>query len=283
MGRMNLSVLPDCLMKGALERRNTCLCAMLLVLGAAGTAWGAGSKEATQQRATQARKACLSGDYQKGVDILSELFIETKDPVSIFNQGRCFEQSSRYEEAISRFEEYLRVTKNTKVKDRDDAQEHIAECQAKLDRARAIVPVATPAEPTPENPQPAMATPESPPEILQAQTPQAEPASSGRGLRIAGIVVASVGVAALGTAVFLNVQANSMAKDLETPRGYERSKANDRKTYETLGWVGYGVGAACLVGGAVLYGLGLSNGSSPVALIPTVAPSHAGLSLQGAF
>jgi hypothetical protein len=246
--------------------------------GLAGTAWGAGSKEPRQQRAIQARKACLSGDYQKGVDILVELFIETKDPLMIFNQGRCFEQSSRYDEAISRFDEYLRVTKNSDAKDRGDAKEHIADCQAKLDRTRALAPSPTPA---PEMPQP-QATPEPSASILEI--PHAEPVAEGRGLRMAGIVVASVGVAALGTAVFLNLKANGMAKDLETPTGYERAKVTDRKHYETLAWIGYGVGAACLVGGAVLYGLGLhSSGPSQVALTPALAPGHAGLSFQGVF
>jgi hypothetical protein len=32
--------------------------------------------------------ACLSGDYTKGVAILSELFVDTKDPTYLFNQGR---------------------------------------------------------------------------------------------------------------------------------------------------------------------------------------------------
>lgn len=36
-----------------------------------------------------ARKACLTGNYQKGVEILSDLYLKTKDPVFIYNQGRC--------------------------------------------------------------------------------------------------------------------------------------------------------------------------------------------------
>ena len=46
--------------------------------------------------------ACLSGDYTKGVAILSELFVDTKDPTYLFNQGRCFEQNRRYDDAIAR-------------------------------------------------------------------------------------------------------------------------------------------------------------------------------------
>ena len=34
-----------------------------------------------------AKKACAVGDFQKGVDILADLFVETDDPGWIYNQG----------------------------------------------------------------------------------------------------------------------------------------------------------------------------------------------------
>ena len=55
-----------------------------------------------------ARKACITGDFRKGVDILADLFIETRDYTYVFNQGRCFQQHHRWEEALDRFDEYLR-------------------------------------------------------------------------------------------------------------------------------------------------------------------------------
>jgi hypothetical protein len=250
-------------------------------LGFDANAWGAGLKEAHQNQSTQARKACLSGDYQKGVDILTDLFIETKEPVLIFNQGRCFEQNSRYEEAISRFEEYLRVTKHTNVKDRGEAEEHIADCQLKLEKSRALIPPApqSPSELPQQNP-----TPESSVAAPLLEKPQEAPPSAGGGLRVAGIVVGSVGVIAVGTAVILNLKANSMASDLNSPTGYDRSKDTDHSRYQTLSWIGYGVGSACLIGGAILYGIGASNPKpSRVAFLPVLAPGHASLSLQGAF
>jgi hypothetical protein len=75
--------------------------AVAFLLGT-GTPATAASRQA-QERA--ARKACLSGDFAKGVDILSELFVETKNTTWIFNQGRCFQQNRRYEDAIARFHE----------------------------------------------------------------------------------------------------------------------------------------------------------------------------------
>src|SRR5512140_1773690 len=59
-----------------------------------------------------AKKACIAGDYAKGVEILSDLYVETGDLNFVFNQGRCFEQSGRYQDAINRFHEYARKLKD---------------------------------------------------------------------------------------------------------------------------------------------------------------------------
>jgi tetratricopeptide (TPR) repeat protein len=67
------------------------------------------SAKNVEDKERTARTACLAGDYAKGVAILSELFVETQDAGFIYNQGRCFEQNHRYDDAISRFQEYLRV------------------------------------------------------------------------------------------------------------------------------------------------------------------------------
>jgi tetratricopeptide (TPR) repeat protein len=96
----------------------------------AGTAWG----KDLDRRGDAARAACLSGDYGKGVAILSELFVETKEADLIYNQGRCFEQNHRYEDAIARFQEFLRVGKKLSKADKADAQKHIADCRNLLEK-----------------------------------------------------------------------------------------------------------------------------------------------------
>lgn len=64
-----------------------------------------GDRADRQALEREARRACLSGEYVKGVALLSDLFVDSKDPNYIFNQGRCFEQNLRFEEAIGRFGE----------------------------------------------------------------------------------------------------------------------------------------------------------------------------------
>jgi hypothetical protein len=228
-------------------------------------------------QAAEARKACLLGDYQKGTAILAELFVKTREPNWLYNQGRCLEQNARYQEAILRFEEYLRVSKDGSAAGRSEAEEHIADCQAKLAKSSSIAP--PPAFPLAEQQQALTPPPAS---TVEQATPA--PAPRGRGLRVAGIAAGAVGAASLVTAMVLNVKANTMADDLNQPAGYDRDKVSQRSNYETMSWVGYGVGSACLVGGAVLYYLGRRSGSAPaVALFPTVASGQAGVNLHGAF
>jgi hypothetical protein len=107
--------------------------------------------------------------------------------------------------------------------------------------------------------------------------------SSGAGLRSAGIVTAAVGGAALVAGVLLNLKVNSMASDFQSLNGYTDSKESDRKTYQTLGWVSYGVGAACVATGAVLTILGLQGkpDSTSMAFVP--GPGGAAAVLKGAF
>jgi hypothetical protein len=115
------------------------------------------------------------------------------------------------------------------------------------------------------------------------------PETPGRGLRIAGIAAAAVGVAGLAAGVVFNLKANSLASDLEAANGssttlYSRSKESSRSSYATLTWVAYGAGAACVAGGAILYLLGRSPGpSTQVALVPAVSVGEIGAVVQGAF
>jgi len=118
-------------------RKCLLLAVALLLTARAGHADDADPKERA------ARKACLSGDYAKGVDLLSDLFVATKDPVFLYNQGRCFEQNRRYDDAIARFQEYLRAGKKLKKAERADAEKHIADCQGLL--AKQAGPQAAPA------------------------------------------------------------------------------------------------------------------------------------------
>ena len=259
----------------------------------------AANKSSKQARERTARTACLNGNYTTGVSILSDLFVDTKDSTYIFNQGRCFEQNQRYEDAIGRFEEYMRAAEASSSglapQDKEAAEKHIAKCKEHLPEqiGKSSTPTAAqmfaPSPPliaaTPEptaRPAPNSATP-----VLAQPEAQSASTSSGSGLRTAGGITASFGAAAVIAGVVLNLKANSMINEFETtPASYTASKDSSRKTYETLAWVSYGVGAACVATGAVLFGIGLKAGrssSTNVALSPAVGDGHAGVLLTGGF
>lgn len=242
-------------------------------------------------REREARRACLIGEYAKGVAILADLFLDTKNPTYIFNQGRCFEQNRQYPDAISRFQEFLRASATTELDpgDRAAAERHINDCKNVLAEEREKNAVTSPAPFVASSPEPAKPT-ESPleasPSVATQAEPQDAPSGSGAGLRIGGIVAASVGLAAVGTGVFFNLKANSTAQELKKVGGYSPSKESDRKTYKTAAWIGYGAGAACIATGVVLYIVGhqqAGNNSSNLALLPVFSHGQAGVAFSGGF
>jgi hypothetical protein len=230
-----------------------------------------------------ARKACLAGEYAKGVEILSDLFLDTRDPTYVYNQGRCFEQAARYQDAIRRFQEYLRTAKKLSRDEQNDARKHIADCQDLL--AKESQPSTSTPAPAPVIQQlPAVVPAPAPVQpTVVVQQPSVD-GSSGSASRIAGLIVAGTGGALLVTGVVLNLKANSMSRDLESY--YQKSTNTSRETYKTLSQVSYGVGAACVAGGAVLYYLGwnkVQTSSASVALAPAVAPGEVGAFVGGTF
>jgi hypothetical protein len=210
---------------------------------------------ATASRELDAKTACLSGHLETGIALLARLFAETNDPTYIYNQARCFEQNGRASEAITRFREYLRKSPGIAADEKTQVQAHIGEMeqQSRVAPPPAAIPVAPPAATTPELPGPSAAggPPSAPPDDqTRAHT---------RAFRIAGIVTASVGVAALGGGLYMGLRAQSLSKEVTADANegiYSRSKYDKGSRAETWQWVGYGVGAAALLGGSLLYYLG---------------------------
>jgi hypothetical protein len=247
---------------------------------------------ATQER--EAKTACLAGDYSKGVAILAELYVTTRDATYIYNQARCFEQNGRYDDAIFRFREYQRKRADAGQPPDASADKHIADCRALLEQQRpvAVSPAAKPAEagpasaatePAPVGVPASDAGHESQAADLEVASPRSP--SPGTGLRIAGIATAALGIAGVATGVILHLKVNSLANQLEEgPLSYSRNTESTRKSYKTGSMVAYGVGAACLVGGATLYLLGYREGRrAQVAVLPAAGSGQLGLSVQGAF
>src|SRR5678816_3418989 len=64
----------------------------VMIVGSA-TARAADSREARER---EARKACFTGNVDRGVEILVDLYGETGHPNYIYNQARCLERNGKY-------------------------------------------------------------------------------------------------------------------------------------------------------------------------------------------
>jgi hypothetical protein len=274
-----------------------CLCS-LSICGALTLLSGQANAGRTEAKERAAKKACMTGDPAKGVEILVDLFIDTDDPTYIYNQGRCFEQNQRYEDAIGRFREYLRKAQKATAEEKADAEKHIADCQALLGRKVEAAPPAAPepepartaaVAPEPRQPEPVTseeARPSSPPvdrvepaEAVVERTPEPAPSAPGSGLRIAGITTLAVGAAALAGGLAMNLKHNGMIDDLQG--GYDPGEHDTSKRYKTLAIVGYAAGGACLAGGAILYYLGWRAGRVSASAVPVAGGAAA--VLEGVF
>jgi hypothetical protein len=108
----------------------------------------------------------------------------------------------------------------------------------------------------------------------------AQPEHKSSGRVTAAWILGGVGVAALVTGGVCTLMANSKFSDVE--KKYDPGKESDGKTFATVQWIGYGVGAAAVTTAVILAVTGKSS-SGPVALAPTVAPGQAGAVVSGRF
>jgi len=121
--------------------------------------------------------------------------------------------------------------------------------------------------------------------VEQPATPAPAPASTGKGLRIAGITGGAVGLASIGMGIYYYTRARSMSDKVSNAMPASLSDYQAGKDAETMQWVFYSIGAGAVATGAVLYLLGWSASAQPatVSLAPVVAPGTVGLSAQGGF
>jgi hypothetical protein len=243
-------------------------------------------------REKAAKKACAAGDYRKGVDILADLYVNTDDSTYVYNQGRCYEQNHQWVGAIDRFREYLRKTPQAPASVVAEVEKHIADCEAFREQEEpkpALPPVAPPppapvATPAPV-PVPAPPTATAPAEPAVVERPAPPVQHRGSGLRVTGIVLGSVGIAAAVTGLVLNLKANNLAEDYD--RTQDPATKSSQSSYKTGSMVCYGAGAVSLAAGVVLYLVGRSVGRSgettSVSLMPVLTPSGFSLTMGKVF
>ena len=100
----------------------------------------AGAAESREVREREARKACFTGNVDRGVELLVDLYGETGHPNYIFNQARCFERNGKYDQALLSYEDYLRKATNLGEAERTQVEKSIAELRPKVRSASTAPP-----------------------------------------------------------------------------------------------------------------------------------------------
>jgi hypothetical protein len=231
--------------------------ALVLALVSAGSAGSARAQSGGDTRQQKAKQACAAGRVEEGVEILAALYAESGDVNYVYNQGRCYQQNGRVDQALNRFHEYLRRATSATAQERQEVQGFIDELERQRERAAA-----------------------------PGDADRAADATRAGRLRKVGLTAAAVGAVAVATGVVLSLKVRSSERDVEQyVRDHQpladpvevASKMRAGGRLETFQWVAYGAGVAALAAGVSCYLLGLrAPGQAPVAL--SVAPGPHALS-----
>jgi hypothetical protein len=202
-------------------------------------------------REAEAQALCLMAEVDRGLSLLTKMYLETLDPLHVFNQARCLQQNGRTEAAIGRFREYLRLERSEESEARADAERHIRELEA----GRAVLPPgrspeAVRAPPSKQGLGPGgLASPDlRPPEDAASRRPA---------LRTAAAIGGLTGALLMGAGVVLSLHVQSLEKEAEALARNENivdpaQRLRGRRA-QTWQWVGYAGGSLALGGAAVAY------------------------------
>jgi hypothetical protein len=236
---------------------------------------------------------------------LTDLYVDTNNPIYIFNQGRCFQQNGRYEEAVLRFREYQRKNADAGGAPDPEAEKQIADCLSLLEIQKARDAESRAAEAG------AAGGGEVPPPVVGVQ-PGGGAVAGTAGTNVAGGAAPtvpagpapmsmqkklgwlSVGLAVAGgvtslIAYFIGRSALNKAGDLGCTDthcvGEARSEYNRAQTAVTVSNATGIAGGVFLVGGIVLIltSPSTSDAGQGVALVPVMGPGMAQIALTGRF
>jgi hypothetical protein len=245
------------------------LAAAALLSARPARAQGAGNQApaSLEAREAEAQKACAAGQVDRGIQILAELLVQTSHPNYVYNQARCYQQNGLAAQALQRFREYLREARDISAADRSQVEGFIRELEADLARKSPPPGGGEATSPRPQD-APARATPQ--PDLRAGVPPQT--GDDGHTLRVAAMALGGVAVLGLGAGAVFGLQARSLEREVEGWKG-TGSRSQDElgdknsagKRYQTLQWVGYGVGAAALVAAVVCFVSGQPRGESATA------------------
>ena len=256
----------------------------------------------TKSAHAQNPQARAAKHYQRGAEhFKAERFAEAvteyraayelaPNPLLLFNIGLALRANGEHEEALAALNEFLEETPTGDIS--AEAREYVRELQAELDEQR-------------ERDRQRLAAEEAARRAAEAAARSGggeRSGSSGGGLRITGVVLASGGVALLATAGVFGARAGSINDELENHTGAwtdaELARIDDGEAAETNAVALSVAGGALLIAGGVSYWLGTRSRASSseragstsstrvteqLAIVPVLSTRSLGLSMSGRF
>jgi tetratricopeptide (TPR) repeat protein len=257
------------------------------------------AKPTAESHYDKGMKAYTLGHFPEAIEEFEKAYEMRSEPIFLYNIAQSHRQNNAPQRAIFFYRRYLEA--DPTVKNRAEIEKRIKDMETQLNaqKEKEHAGAAMTNAPAPATqPQPQQTT--AAPPVLQQPDPAAQPAPAqtatvqtmqptptedthqGRGLRIAGIATAGVGVAAVVTGIAFGLHASSLQS--EAYKGiYNDSKLQDSKSFRTLEWVSFGIGGAAVITGGALYYLGLSAKDAPIAIAPIIAPGAGGATVFGTF
>src|SRR3954471_7672444 len=84
---------------------------------------------ASRTKELAARKAFAASDWDRALDLFSDLYAETLHPVYLRNIARCHQKKREPDKAIGAFHDYLAKSKDVSAEERREIEGYIAEMQ----------------------------------------------------------------------------------------------------------------------------------------------------------
>jgi tetratricopeptide (TPR) repeat protein len=222
-------------------------------------------KQEMRQQYEKATRAYDIKKYSEAIEGYQRIYEIGGDPAMLFNIAQAYRLNGQSEEALRFYRRYLQRSPN--ARNRDDVERKIGDLERALDeRRKAAAAAAAPAIVPP----PVAPTAEPAPPAASVPGPGGEGAGaiavedSGRGKRIAGVVLLSVGAAALVTAGITGLLAKRKGdelSDLSRQMGaFDPDVESSGKRLDKVAIISAIAGGAAAVAGAVLLAIGWRSG-----------------------
>jgi tetratricopeptide (TPR) repeat protein len=266
--------------------------AALILIAATGARARADDRAVAREHYYKGTKAFELGLYDEAIGEYMAAYKAKDDPALLYNIAQSHRLAGHAAEALRFYKVYLKKLPNSS--NSADVEHKIEELEKLVEQQKHATHELPPDQVKPLGSTP---TPDAAPKPEVAPTPApmvdeshrattGEPDTSpdrnaGRTMKIAGLTVAAVGVAALAAGIALEVLAKRTSDELtaldRSGGVYDPAKHDAGKTDDLAGGVLLGVGGAAAVAGVVVAVIGFRRAKpAPVALRPVLSPTTAG-------